>query len=173
MLICVKAVEGFWNKLRFGQLVHKYEKLMFHVAYGILNDKKDAEDAVQEAFLSIAKYFSKISDIDCPQTRNFIVIITERKAIDMYRRNKRSKTADIYDTAGVTYDDIPCGSTLAYAMARLPARYREVIVLKFQCGYSTEEVAEILGLKRETAKKLIYRAKESLRAELENEGVEV
>ena len=42
---------------KFNELYRYYRNLMFHVAYGILNDVPDAEDAVQHAFLSIYKNF--------------------------------------------------------------------------------------------------------------------
>ena len=42
---------------KFNELYRYYRNLMFHVAYGILNDVPDAEDAVQQAFLSIYKNF--------------------------------------------------------------------------------------------------------------------
>lgn len=154
---------------KFNELYRYYRNLMFHVAYGILNDVPDAEDAVQQAFLSIYKNLKKISEIQCPKTRSFVVIITERKAIDLLRSRKRHSTVELNeDIAGITIR-MPGEYGLSGAMARLPARYREVLLLRFDNGFSTKEVASMLGMSLTATQKTITRAKEMLRKELEKE----
>lgn len=44
---------------------------MYGAAFEILKNQQDAEDALQEAFISIAKNFSKISEIKCPPNQGF------------------------------------------------------------------------------------------------------
>ena len=76
------------DKLRFTDLYERYRHLMFYVAQDILKDEHLAEDAVQEAFLRIAKNFHKVGEINCPRTRNFSVIIVRNTAITIaYKRN--------------------------------------------------------------------------------------
>ena len=82
-------VEGPEEQSKFRALAARYERLMFHVARQILPNEQDAEDAVQEAFLAIAKNFSKIFAVDSPKTKAFVVIVTESKAIDIARKNAR------------------------------------------------------------------------------------
>lgn len=65
------------------------QKLMLYIAHDILHDPHDAEDAVHEAFLRLAEMIEKIHEIDCPETRSLIVMITKSKAIDLYRKKKR------------------------------------------------------------------------------------
>lgn len=173
MLVYLAAIEGKKEKSKFKALHRKYEKLMFYIAYRILNNEKDAEDAVQEAFLSIAKNFSKISEIECPKTRNYIVTIVENKALDIYRSKARMTSVSTDELPGASEDVMQEQSGLVSAMARLPVRYRQVIVMKYSCGYKTGEIAKMLGLSSENTRKLIYRAKERLRDELKKEGVEV
>jgi RNA polymerase sigma-70 factor (ECF subfamily) len=55
---------------------------MFYVAMKILHNEHNAEDAVHQAFLSILENLDKISNVECPKTQSYIVIIVERKAID-------------------------------------------------------------------------------------------
>ena len=85
MLIYMALIETEEDRVLFEQIYYKYKGLMFHVAYGVLGQREDAEDAVQMAFEAIAKNIEKISSVDCPKTRSYIVIITERKAIDIQR----------------------------------------------------------------------------------------
>ena len=97
MLIYLQMLESDEDKLKFEQLYTHYKGLMFRVAYDILQNKQDAEDAVHLSFLSVIENFQKISGIDCPKTKSFLVIIVERKAIDILR--KRSKFTELFDDA--------------------------------------------------------------------------
>ena len=73
MLIYLQLIDSPEEKSRFEELYITYRKLMFHVAKGILGNDQDAEDAVHDAFLSIAKNFDKISTEDRHKTKAFVV----------------------------------------------------------------------------------------------------
>lgn len=89
MIVYLQMIEGEENKRQFAALYETYRGLMFYTANNILHNSQDAEDAVHQAFISLAENFSKIKTIECPQTRAFVVIIVERKAIDLLRRRNR------------------------------------------------------------------------------------
>lgn len=71
------------EKSKFEQLYLEYRDLMFYVANGILHNQQDAEDVVHESFLKIIKIIGKIESPKSPKTKNLIVIVTERTAIDL------------------------------------------------------------------------------------------
>lgn len=77
MIIYLQMIESDEDKSKFEQLYIMYKGLMFHVAMKILKNEFDAEDAVHQAFLSLIENLKKISDVKCPKTRAYIVIITE------------------------------------------------------------------------------------------------
>lgn len=170
MLIYLQMLETSEDKQRFERLYSTYRGLMHHVAWKLLGSDREAEDAVHQAFLSIIKNFSKISEIDCPQTRSYIVITVERKAIDMLRARQRRAEVDL--DAGLRGLEIPLPGDdgLADAMARLPAEHREILLLRFDNGYSVRELEKMLGLSRSAVQKRIQRAKAALREEYEKEG---
>lgn len=85
MIIYLQMIESDEDKSKFEQLYIMYKGLMFHVAMKILKNEFDAEDAVHQAFLSLIENLKKISDVKCPKTRAYIVIITERKAIALIK----------------------------------------------------------------------------------------
>lgn len=89
MLIYLTMIEAEEDRHRFLSLYRRYKKLMLYIAHDILHDPHDAEDAVHEAFLRLAEMIEKIHEIDCPETRSLIVMITKSKAIDLYRKKKR------------------------------------------------------------------------------------
>lgn len=177
MLVCMALIEGARQKLRFGMLILRYEKLMFRIANSILNNEKDAEDALQEAFLSIAKNFSKISELDDNKTRAYIVTVVERKAINIYNRKKAHPSVsyeEYLEAADSGFSPDHHGlSPLAAALSRLPREQRELILLKYDCGFTSKEIAKMLDSTDGAVRQKLLKAKEQLRKELEKEGVEV
>lgn len=89
MLIYLTMIEAEEDRHRFLSLYRRYKKLMLYIAHDILHDPHDAEDAVHEAFCCLAEMIEKIHEIDCPETRSLIVMITKSKAIDLYRKKRR------------------------------------------------------------------------------------
>ena len=71
---------------RFDELHKRYRQAMMNVALRILKDHHLAEDAVQEAFLRIARNFSKIGDLESPQTRVFMITVVRNVSLKMLAR---------------------------------------------------------------------------------------
>ena len=155
------------DRSRFERFYLLYRGLMYHVAIKLLHNEMDAEDAVHQAFLSILQHFSKIRVIDCPESRAYAVIITERKAIDLLRERKRLADEDPEEVPAASFEQ-PGDGGLADAMARLPRRYKEALLLRYQHGYSTSELADLWGVKRDSAQKLLWRAKQALKDRMED-----
>ena len=169
MMIYLQMIDTPEDRSKFEFLYMEYRGLMFHVANKILHNEQDAEDTVHQAFLKVAENIEKIGDPKCPKTQGYIVTIAENKAIDLYRRRQKRQVVELSDDLpGVTaiYEG---ESTLAACILKLPARYREVILLRYYQGYSVKEVAAILGLSLSAASKLNQRAKNRLRELYEKE----
>lgn len=171
LLIYLQMIEDEADKIKFEQLYHKYRKLMLYVANHILHNPEDAEDAVHEAFVSIARNIKKIHGVNCPETRNYAVVIVERKSIDIInKRTPGQSFEDGEDMLGITIPMPGEESSVADAMAKLPARYREMLLLRYASGYSTREIAAIFDMKQKTVQKVLWRAKELLQKKLEEGG---
>jgi RNA polymerase sigma-70 factor (ECF subfamily) len=170
MLMYLSMIETPDDKVKFERIYNRYRNLMYHVAYKVLSNHYDAEDAVHQAFVAIIRHLEKISDIDCPQTRSYIVLITERKAIDLIRTRHSEKVIPLNeDLIGIEIP-APGDHGLADALAKLPAHYREVLLLRFDNGYSAKELAQMLGMTESGVRKLIGRAKNALGRILEEES---
>lgn len=170
MLMYLSMIETPDDKAKFERIYNRYRNLMYHVAYKVLGNHYDAEDAVHQAFVAIIRHLEKIGDIDCPETRSFIVLITERKAIDLIRTSHSEKVIPLKeDLIGIEIP-APGDHGLADALAKLPAHYREVLLLRFDNGYSTKELAQMLGMTESGVRKLIGRAKNALGRMLEEES---
>lgn len=113
MIVYLQMLETEEDRAAFEQLYLTYRSLMYRIAYGILRNQQDAEDAVHQAFLSMIKNFKNFSEIECPKTKAFCVIVVEWKSLDLLRTRKRD--IDSYDVErhGV---EIPLPGTTAWRM---------------------------------------------------------
>ena len=163
------------DKLRFTALYKQYRHLMFYVAQEILMDEHISEDALQEAFLRIAKNFHKVGEILCPQTRNFVVIITRNVAITMVNQRQNELDIDTYtekESSAISEDVFESISNklLVECMLKLPLMYRDTLYLYHIYGYSFAEISNLLSVSVETIKKRAQRGRKILKELLEKEG---
>lgn len=171
MLLYLAAIQEPEDREKFRVLYTNYRGLMFHVARRILGNDQDAEDAVHNAFEKIIKQIEKISHPDSPKTKAFVVTIVENKAIDLYRQKARRPAQELWEEAEGVQVDYHGDDGLARCILALPARYREWILLKYDHGYETAELAALLGLSLDAAYKLDQRAKKKLEALCREEGL--
>lgn len=171
MVVYLSMIDPPEEQSKFERVYRAYKNLMFYVANSILGNEQDAEDAVHNAFIKIAENIYKIDDVMCPKTKSYVVTVVENKAIDLYRSNKRKqKILPLEEHPGVAVDTQGVQG-LADCILRLPARYREVILLKYYHGFTTKEIAAQLGISEANASKLDQRAKHRLQQICQEEGI--
>ena len=170
MLVYLMMIDSQEDQSKFEKVYLTYRGLMYHVAYKILNNKHDAEDAVHSAFIKIAENIQKIDDPVCPKTQSYVVTIVENKAIDLYRANKRKNSSLYLDEISGIEVEATCVHGLAACMAKLTPRYRQIILLKYYHGFSCKEIAKQLDITEANAIKLDQRAKNKLLQICREEG---
>ena len=158
------------EKSKFEQLYRLYRQDMFKMAYGILENKYDAEDAVHEAFMRVMKKLTKISEINCPQTHAYLLIIVKRVALKILSKQTKTIVVDT-DTVEIT-DDFGLEEyvisnmeveRIKYILEQLSDDYYEVLFLELFMEFSISDIAEQLGITYENTKKRIQRAKKKFR----------
>ena len=159
MLIYMMMLETPEEKSLFEQIYLEYRGLMFHVAYEILHNEQDAEDAVHQAFVKIAENIKKID------------AIVEHQAIDQYRRLQKHPSVELIEEIQGTNAHYEGDNDLTKCILKLPARYREMILLRYHHGYTVREIAKMLGLSLPAAIKLDQRAKNKLKKLCEEAGI--
>ncbi len=173
MLALLTMLDDDSESDNFLELYKHYERLALWIARGILQDEQLAEDAVQEAFVRIAKNYAKISKqnpMKSNRTKNYIVIIVERAAIDVYRKRKRrleleSLSSIIGETAYALEDNNKLENSHIYeAIRSLPKIYSEVLLLHYVSGFSCQEIATSLDMKENTVRTNLTRGKRRLEA---------
>lgn len=81
------------------------EQLMYNVAYNILHNRTDAEDAVQDSFVSVINHLEKIREIDCNETRFYLVIVVKNISLNMLKKKQRHPAVDIDEVFDAKSDE--------------------------------------------------------------------
>ena len=160
---------------KFEELYKKYRQQLYAIAYSILNNEQDAEDAVQIAFQNIANDFKKISQIPCNELPSCLVIICRNAAINIYRKNKKRAAHSAYMNEKITADDIfeSCDDKAALidAIKKLPDEYKDILFLYDMQGLTSKEIAKMLGIKESAVRVRAFRARKILKDILNGGGV--
>lgn len=171
MLTLLSMLDDDGESDNFLELYKHYERLALWIAKGILQDEQLAEDAVQEAFVRIAKNYAKISKqnpIKSNRTKNYIVVIVERAAIDVYRKRKKTLEQETFsdvieETAYAKEADSQLEDSKIYeAIRSLPKSYSEVLLLHYVSGFSCREIATSLNINENTVRTNLTRGKQQL-----------
>lgn len=114
----------------------------------------------------------KLNKIDCHETRSFIVIVTERVAIDLYRKNKKRvhryvsladyESSPFFSTRDKALENVELYET----MRNLPKQYSEVLILYYVNGLTGKEIADLLEMKESAVMQRLSRARKKLREEM-------
>ena len=176
------------DRSAFDALVDKYSGKAFQIAYGVLGSRQDAEEVAQDAFIRIHRALPSFRG-DAEFT-TWMYRITVNLARNKYRWNKSRGTQKNIsinapmetgngDSEGMTLDvadpEMPpdervamdeMEKNLSAELERLPALYRETLVMRNLENMNYEQIADLLGCKLGTIKSRIARAREELRKRL-------
>jgi RNA polymerase sigma-70 factor, ECF subfamily len=153
----------------FSQIVRAWEGKVYSLAWRMLGNREDAQDIVQETFLSIFKSMGSLRDPARFSTWLY------RIALNHCRSRWRSRPADlslseqIFESEG-NEEGFPSGFPAAphsgealetldiirKALAGLSENHRTAIILKEYIGLSLEEIASVMGCPLSTAKSRVY-----------------
>jgi RNA polymerase sigma factor (sigma-70 family) len=164
-----------------GALAELYDRFG-HVAYGlalrIVRDPALAEDAVQDAFLTIWRSASRFVP-ERAKARTWILTLVHRRAVDVVRREQPRRAEPIElappASADVTEDEAWLRLQRARvqdALRRLPDQQREALELAYYGGFTQSELAERLGEPLGTIKSRMFAGLARLRELLADAGSE-
>lgn len=156
---------------KFDELFNRYYRAMMSTALRILGNERDAEDAVQQAGEALYRHIDKIKSVGEKGCSTFVMLTVERKALDIRKiKNRRAEVSlDDANEQGIeiAYDG---ESPVQTAIATLPSRERQLVIMVCGMGYSVKETAKIMGISYATAQKSLWKAKEDIKRQLSKEG---
>ena len=161
----------------FCEIVEKYSDSAYHIAFRMLHNAADAEDAVQEAFISAYRSFSKFKGQSKVTTWLYRIVVN---ACLMKIRKEKSRAKYLTETGyddAVVYDwrndpekaamNSELHDVLRRGLGRLRPELRTVVVLRDVQGLSSQEVAKVLDITIASLKSRLHRARVLLRKYLE------
>ena len=169
----------------FNQLVLRWERPIYALAYRVIGREEDARDVAQETFLRAFRALSGFKGQ--AKFSSWLYRITLNLCRDWIRRERRTPVAqapegvDLIELAGESepsesIEDLvsrrEVGRAVARAMASLPDEQRTAIILKEYHGLTFQEIADLLDCPLSTVKTRLYQGLTVLRKHLHQAGVE-
>lgn len=155
----------------FEELYEKYATDVLRVAYYYLGDRQRAEDVTQDVFV---KYLLTRPELIPGREKAWLLKVALNRCRDLWRSSWMKKVilghpafelfpAD--DEIGRSADSI----ALAEAVNRLPADFKEVVLLHYYQGYGVSEIAEMMDVAEGTVSSRLSRARGRIAKEMKGE----
>ena len=171
----------------FRELVRRYERPVFSLVFRMVRDREAAEDLAQDSFVKVLNHIDRYR----PEFKfsSWIFKIANNVAIDYLRKRQldtvsmdgsphaataaevEASSFELADRQETALDELEArelGTAIERAIARLRPEYRSCIMLRHIEGRSYEEIAATLDLPLGTVKTYIHRARNELRAALQD-----
>jgi RNA polymerase sigma-70 factor, ECF subfamily len=170
----------------FNQLMLRWERPIYALAYRVIGREEEARDVVQETFLRAYRGLRNFRGQ--AKFSSWIYRIALNLCRDWIRRERRAPLAAVpegVDLVELAAEREPTESieelvarndmsrVVARAMARLPEEQRTAIILKEYHGMTFQEIADLQGCPLSTVKTRLYQGLSVLRRQLESEGHEM
>ena len=157
------------------ELSEKYEtnkNRFYAIAFEHLHNKNDAEDAIQESFLRIAKNPDKFFMLSNNQRINYICVIVRNVSVDIFKKNVKSEADELSEDLMFKNDISPLENSLLNKISHeelmgfiknLPILQRNVLFLTCLSELSIDETAKILKISKAAVNQRLYLARKSIR----------
>jgi RNA polymerase sigma-70 factor, ECF subfamily len=153
------------GRAAFDELVRRYQKKVYRLAFGILRSTHDADDAVQEVFIRAYRYLPSLDPSRSFEGWLMGIAMNQARTIRGRRRVQPSETADVA-VREKPARDAEMHTAALQAVSALPEKQREAMLLHLNTELTTQEIGEILGCSRGAAGVHLHRARATLRKAL-------
>jgi RNA polymerase sigma-70 factor, ECF subfamily len=158
-------------------LVTTYAATLYRVAFSVLRNAADAEDAVQEAFVRVLRHKAQLDEVR--DRRVWLIRIVWNVVLDRKRRMKtRPETDDVAELTrvlpwqGLSAEDLAAAAQhharVLGCVDRLPEKERQVLVLSAFEELPSVEIAEVLGITESSVRSRLFRARNLLAVMLDH-----
>jgi len=168
----------------FSSIYELYINQLISYGYKLCTDQEIINDGLQEIFIDLFLKREKLN-VDIKNLKAYLFVSLRNSLIKKIKSGKRIELFDIKDNkfefdfnVEYSYQDRlieeeisqEIKELLKAATQKLPAKQKEIIYLKFEEEMSYPEIAEIMDISIESARKLLYRALLSLRSEIHSDS---
>ena len=153
------------RRRRFGSLCESLRPDLLRFAWWLGRDRGLAEDVVQESMLRAWKSFDSLTDEG--KAKSWLLTIVRRELSRTFEK-KRLEVADVdalvaAESGLLAAPEDERVAEMRNAIFRLDEEYREPLVLQVLMGYSTQEIADMLGMQQGAVLTRLFRARVRLR----------
>lgn len=179
MVMFMELIGEESGQKQFESIYAGYRPQMLAVAYRILEDQGEAEDAVQNALLGIAKHISKVPSGDEKILRAYVLTAARNAALSLLEKRRLRPQETVLEEAFTAADEdlfrrVAASEdyeALLRAIRKLDLCYREVLMLVFVQEHTVKEAAEILGRREGTVRQQLNRGRKKLIELCRKEGI--
>lgn len=151
------------------ELYELYEQKIYFVAYSILKNVQQAEDVVQETFITLYKNLKKLCNLNTHELKLYILRIAKNKAIDSYRKNKRhGEFLEEYQREAIeTVDEnieeweqrLMSENKIDTLLSVLSESCKQVFKYKVFYNLSYQEISKLMGMTEVNVRKQFERSR--------------
>jgi RNA polymerase sigma-70 factor (ECF subfamily) len=169
----------------FGEIVQRWERRIFALAFGMLGREEEARDATQETFFAafrnlrsfrgeakVSSWLHRIAINQCITRQRRAKVRGETALEDETSNEDATFLAPAHESPAQSAESRERTTLVRRAVSTLPPELREVIVMKEFEELTFQEIADALDLPLSTVKSRLYTALRQLRMRLERQGAE-
>ncbi|HBQ28093.1 MAG TPA: RNA polymerase subunit sigma [Desulfotomaculum sp.] len=156
------------NQQAFNQIIEHYTPFAYRLAYVILQNEQDAQDAVQDAFLRCYLKLASFHRNSTLQTWLYRVVVN--CCTDILRKKQRDQSVcanlarenTFLENTNTVEENLDLKLDLKNILATFTPEYRATLVLYYGFGLKVREVAKTLGVPAGTVKSRLHTARKSI-----------
>ncbi|MDT4969772.1 MAG: polymerase sigma-70 factor, subfamily [Acidobacteriota bacterium] len=170
----------------FGEIVSRWQRRIFALAYGMLGREEDARDATQETFLAafrslrsfrgdakVSSWLHRIAVNQCITRQRRAKVRGETTLEDETEADGASYSAPAHESPARVAENQERTDSVRRAVRALPPELRQVVVMKEFEELTFQEIAEALDLPLSTVKSRLYTALRQLQMRLKHMASEI
>jgi RNA polymerase sigma-70 factor (ECF subfamily) len=161
------AIRG--DRDAFEMIIHTYSRTLFAIAYGILQNREEAEDVVQDALVKAWKTRWRVRDPE--KFPAWLATIARHRAHDIFRKRQRAPllqemTQPLESVASLPSDSSELDRKLHSALVALPELHRAALTLRYLQEMDYRTIENTLGLSNGALRGILGRALAAMRKQL-------
>lgn len=177
LMFYMSLIDNDDDRAKFEILYNSYRKRMAYVAFAVLGNNEDAEDAVHDTFIKIARNMQSIGNPDSERTLSYVLKATKNTAINLSQknviRNKHILLDNIENISDEQFLEKLCiqenYKEVIEVIQSFNDTYRDVLYFYFVEGMKAKDIADLLGRSNSAIQQQIVRGKKKLLEILEND----
>lgn len=170
--IVLVAISNTENRAFMMRLYEENYRVMYAQAYDILHNRQDVEDAISDACVALIRNISKLTRMERPVLRAYVVSTVRNTSLNIRKRRSKEWDRAVYDPElafdVITDDKATVDAKMLLdeevaqvkqAILRLSETEQRVVTMKYYEGIENEEIGQRLGVKSESVRKCLLRAR--------------